>query len=36
MKITFNPDHYVIDNLHIPKLHEYLYCIFDLEGTPNE
>lgn len=31
MKITFNPNHYVIDNLHIPKLHEHLYCIFDLE-----
>ncbi|WP_153978142.1 PolC-type DNA polymerase III [Paenibacillus xylanilyticus] len=33
MKITFNPDHYVIDDLHVPKLHEHLYCIFDLEGT---
>ncbi|PYY26573.1 hypothetical protein [Paenibacillus illinoisensis] len=32
MKITFNPDYYVIDDLHIPKLHKHLYCIFDLES----
>lgn len=33
MKFTFNLDTYVVDELRIPKLHEHLYCIFDLEGT---
>ncbi|WP_154893478.1 hypothetical protein [Paenibacillus illinoisensis] len=33
MKFTFNLDTYVVEELHIPKPHEHLYCIFDLEGT---
>lgn len=33
MKITFKPDRYVVDELHVPKLQEHLYCIFDLEGS---